>query len=230
VASVARRSTWWTRAQAITWIMTRRLGAASAATGEAATIDATPWPQRDPAAIRPMLAVIEDTLRRMQAGPTVRRLPDPAEAFEALAQAEQNGLAPNSSGLFRSAEIKVLWPSPYGRGGGVAPRQWDKQILRKLAGKFVHGPRDMTREDLMAWTGNVPFTDPERWTGYVRRAITTAVIDVLLRRQCRCVGADATAECVEKFGRHFCLTRDEGATMLANVWSWRADGPLRKGG
>jgi hypothetical protein len=231
VSKAVHRPTWWTRAESLTWIMTRRLSAtADPGAGDGSTLPInTPWAQRDPQATRPMDGVIEDTLRRMQAPTGVRSLPKFADAFAALAAAEENGLVPNSSGLFRSAEIKKLWPSPYGRGGGVAPRQWDKRILEKLAGKFAQAPRDMTREDLMAWTGNVPFNDPEKWTGYVRRAMAKAIIDVLLRRQCRCAGDGASAECIKEFGRRFCLTREEGAAMLTNVWSWRADGPLPPG-
>jgi hypothetical protein len=254
--SAARRPTWWTRAQALTWIMTRRLGVASDAAAEATTKDATPWPQRDPGATRPMLGVIEDTLRRMQTARAARRLPNSTDAFTALADAERNGLAPDASGRFRRAEIQALWPSPYGRatshgrsGGGVAPRPWEKHIVQILAGKFMRERRDRTREDLREWVEEVirqrrerarkdrreqeaslSFSDPERWTAYVRRAIASAVIEILLRRQCHCLDDSAAAECSKHFGRRLCLTRDEGSVMLANVWSWRADGPLPPGG
>jgi hypothetical protein len=182
-----------------------------------------------------MVWVVKDTLRRMQAAPAARRLPRFVDADIALAQAEQNGLTPDSFGCFRRDEIQTRWPSPYGRatsrlgtpsGGGVAPRPWDDLITRKLAGKFMRDRRDRTRDDLRTWAGKVPFSDPEKWTAYVRRAMAAAIIDILLRRQCRCADDSAAKQCIEVYGRRFCLTRDEGAAMLANVWSWRADGPL----
>ena len=210
-----RRPTWWTRAETLTWIMTRRLNPVGV--GKAPP-SATPWSQRDPDAKRWMRGVVEATLLRMQAARASRRLPDIAEATEALAQAELRGLSSDLSGRFRRMEIQKLWPSPYGRatskiGGGVAPRSWNKRITEKLGRKFIRDRRDMTRDDLREWVGDVPFIDPEKWTLYVRRAMAWAVIDILLRRH---RGID---------GKPF-LTREEGAAMLANVWSWRADGPL----
>jgi hypothetical protein len=181
-----------------------------------------------------MLGVIEDTLRRMQTAPAARHLPSFTVAFTALADAERDGLTPDTSGRFRRVDIQKLWPSPYGRaasrsgkpGGGVAPRQWDKRILERLKAKFMQGRRDMTREDLMAWVERVPFSDPEKRTAYVRRAIAAAIIEILLRRQCRCPDDSAAGECIKNFGRRFCFTREEGAALLTNVWSWLADGPL----
>jgi hypothetical protein len=222
------RLTWWTRAQALSWIMERRLPAVA---------EAPPYvpSRRDRSGASPMVWVVKDTLRRMHAAPAARRLPRFADADIALAKAEQNGLTPDSSGHFRGEEIKRRWPSPYGRatsrsgapsGGGVAPRPWDDLIIRKLAGKFMRKRRDRTRDELRTWTGKVPFNDPERWTAYVRRAMAAAIIDILLRRQCRCPDDSAAKRCIKAHGRRFCLTRDEGAAMLANVWSWRADGPL----
>lgn len=206
--SAALRPTRWTRAQSLMWIMTRRLSASA---------EAPPYTpsRRSRSGTGPMRWVIDDTLRRMQAAPSTRRLPRFADAEAALAQAEQGGLTPDSDGRFLRDEIQKLWPSPYGRAashskstaGGVAPRPWNELTVQKLAGKFMRKRRDMTRDDLRTWAGNVSFSDPERWTAYVRRAMAAAVIDILLRRQ-------------------FSLTRDEGAAMLANVWSWRADGPL----
>jgi hypothetical protein len=218
--------------------MTRRLASANDAPGDATTKDAIP-----------LVGVIKNTLRRMQSAAAARQLPNFADASVQLADAERDGLTTDASGRFARAEIRRRWPSPYGGRGGVASRSWEKHIVQILAGKFVRERRNMPREDLREWVEaairernekarkdrgeqqtNVSFRDPERWTKYVRRAISQAVIDILLRRQCRCAGDSAINECTEHFGRRFCLSRDEGAAMLVNVWSWRADGPLPPGG
>lgn len=225
---MAPRLARWSRAQVLTWIMTRRLNAVAETTLE------SPRLSRGMPGASLTRWSIDDTLRRMQAGPAGRSLPRFPDAFAALAEAEQDGLTPAADDSFRSDEVRRRWPSPFGRrpkrsdqgAGGVAPRAWDERIVRKLTGKFVRESRNMTREDLREWVGGVPFTDPERWTAYVRRAIAAATIDILLRRQCCCPNEAASAQCEAAFGRRFCWSRDEGAAMLANVWSWRADGPL----
>lgn len=222
------RPTWWTRAQVLMWIMTRRLSASA---------DAPPYSpgRRDRSGAGPTRWVVDDVLRRMQIGTAGRRLPRFVDADKALVEAEQAGLKSDPSGRFQRREIQRRWPSPYGRvtsrsgarsGGGVTARQWDARIVRKLTGKFMRERRDMTRDDLRTWVGKVPFSDPEKWTAYTRRAMAAAVIEILLRRQCRCPNDRAATQCIKVHGRSFCLTREEGAAMLANVWSWRADGPL----
>lgn len=237
--STARRPTWWTRAQALTWITTRRLGAANS------TVEGvTPWADGDPQAAHPMLGVVQDTMQRMQAAPAALKLPTLANAAVLLEDAERAGLTADASGRFRRSEIRKRWPSPYGRGGGVAPRPWERHIVHLLAAKLVKGRRDMTRGELREWVEqnirdrnaearsegrrpeiNIGFQDPERWTAYVRRAAALALCDVRRRRR-RCSNDCGTGQCSLESGRRLCLTREEGDAMSANVRSWIADGPL----
>lgn len=220
-----RRSTWWTRAQTLTWIMTRRL---------AATADASFLSYHAPSPNAPrgtsMRWVIDDTLRRKEAGTRGRSLPNFADAMSEMETAEAKRLivANTTSGMFRRRDVQMHWPSPYGRGhrGGVSPRKWEPHVINKLAAIFVARHRNKTREDLRREVGNVPFSDPERWAAYIRRAMALAICDTLLRRQCRCPTAASVATCKAHYGRRFCFTREEGSRILANIWSWRADGRL----
>jgi hypothetical protein len=229
----ARRPTSWTRAQTLEWIMTRRLSAAADA-----VLHAYPAPGVGAPRGTSMRWVIEDTLRRMNAGGKERALPRFAEATTALANAESAGLilASPKNGLFRRQDVQACWPSPYGaasknsdkKGGGVSPRKWNQEILQKLVSIFMTRPRDQTRDCLRNAVGNVWFNDPEKWTAYVRRAMAGAIVETLLRRQCRCPDDVSVSHCHSHYGRRFCFTSEEASGILSNIWSWRADGRLTK--
>lgn len=201
------RSTWWTRGQVLAWIMTRRLAAVAECRKDApgAVVDANA-----------LLWSIDDTLRRGNAARASRQLPTLPAALALLEAAETDGLQANA-GQYKSEEVRRRWPSLYGRAtkrgakkrGGVAPKDWDEQIIRKLMVRFVTERRNATRNELREWVGGVSFSDPERWTAYIRRAMSAAIIDILLRRY-----------------RDPSFSRNQGANSLANVWSWRADGRI----
>jgi hypothetical protein len=302
VATTARRPTWWTRAQALNWIMTRRLAAMGEGKlvgrrdgGDATTLAAqaraermkleadpewirvfnnardpqyeayvkqrnnllaiedraaevTPWPERDPQATQSMLGVMDDALRRMQAAPAARRLPAFKDAYLLLEDAERTGLKADASGRFRRTDIQKHWPSPYGRGKGVAPKAWEKHIVQMLASKFTQGRRNVARDALRKWIeetirnrnamarkesrpiqANIAFRDPERWTAYVRRAIALAIRDIRWRRRYCSNDCDGAQHCVSNSDERWCLSRGEGAAMLANARSWLKDGPPPSG-
>jgi hypothetical protein len=207
--------------------MTRRLGDTIAA-----ALLSYPAPGAGVPRGTAMRWVIDDTLRRKEVGTKGRLLPNFAGATFELAKAEAARLvvANAATGLFHRHDVQMRWPSPYGRahGGGVSPRRWEPNITGKLAQIFVTQRRDRTREELRLAIGNVPFSDPEKWTAYVRRAMSLAICDTLLRRRCLCPNDASVATCRAYHGRSFCFTSEEGARILANIWSWRADGAIAK--
>jgi hypothetical protein len=183
--------------------------------------------------------VIQDTLRRMDAGHKGRALPSFADANADLANVEAIGaiVASAETGLFRRQDVQAYWPSPYGRasersgkkGGGVSPRKWDRKVLQKLTSIFMTRRRDQTRDCLREAIGTVWFNDPEKWAAYVRRAMAGAIVETLLRRRCLCPDDASIARCHAHYGQRFCFTIEEASLILANIWSWRADGRLPQG-
>jgi hypothetical protein len=225
---MAARSAWWTRAEALNWIMTRRLTAVSDSTLQD---PAAPHSSNDIASRAkdtPTHWAIVDALYRMQVAPAEAALglPPFADALAELEQAERAGLEADAQGRFRREQIQKQWPSPYGRPskrgdrrGGVAPKPWKEWPVRVLMLKFMRGPRDMNRDKLKTWvTGEIPpserhdlnFNDPERWSGYVLRAMDAAAADIQLHLS------------------QGNISESEAAERRRNVASWRADGPIAK--
>jgi hypothetical protein len=218
----AGRARWWTRAQAVAWIVWRNLERVRrAASLEQAANEFAAKTEKRPVQVLPILAADAESeaageLRNRRAI-RMGRVFAGARLLRILERRAR--LAPTEAGFFSSLDVRRLFPPPTGRGKGRAPKDaLELWKVKRLGFHFLMHPKSHNTFDFFDWCRDEGLVaNRDQYAQLRARALKWAEAELALRKRSQIGFRDWTQ-----------FSSEEIAACEGNLASWRQQGRPRK--